>query len=170
MGSRGRRSCTQVESLNGNSVIGERAQRGAAADAGSGSNSSAETHTVPPSTTGFAHDLSLIPLHSAPLIQPKLKVNTSGDSYEQEADRVSERVIRAPEAAPGSTIHRAASCHGCDGRQDAREFLQTKAARADDSAGEVAPPIVHEVLSSPGWPLDSAARGFMEARFGLDLS
>ncbi len=33
-----------------------------------------------------------------------------------------------------------------------------------------APPIVHEVLRSPGQPLDAATRAFMEPRFGLDLS
>ena len=32
-----------------------------------------------------------------------------------------------------------------------------------------APPIVHEVLSSPGRPLDLATRGFMEPRFGYDF-
>jgi hypothetical protein len=33
-------------------------------------------------------------------------------------------------------------------------------------AGEHAPPIVHDVLRSPGAPLDRATRGFMERRFG----
>ncbi|MFZ1218002.1 MAG: DUF4157 domain-containing protein [Chthoniobacterales bacterium] len=32
------------------------------------------------------------------------------------------------------------------------------------------PPIVHDVLRSPGQPLESAARTFMEPRFGLDFS
>jgi hypothetical protein len=32
-----------------------------------------------------------------------------------------------------------------------------------------APPIVHEVLSSPGRPLNPATRGFMEPRFGYDF-
>jgi hypothetical protein len=32
------------------------------------------------------------------------------------------------------------------------------------------PPIVHEVLRSPGQPLDAAARDFMEPRFGHDFS
>ncbi len=36
-------------------------------------------------------------------------------------------------------------------------------------AGE-APPIVHEVLSSPGQPLDAETRSFMEPRFGYDFS
>ena len=32
------------------------------------------------------------------------------------------------------------------------------------------PPIVHEVLHSPGQPLDPATRAFMEPRFGHDFS
>src|SRR6267154_6327812 len=32
------------------------------------------------------------------------------------------------------------------------------------------PPIVHEVLRSPGQPLDRATRSFMEPRFGHDFS
>ncbi len=35
---------------------------------------------------------------------------------------------------------------------------------------ETVPPIVHEVLRSPGQPLDVAARAFMEPRFGHDFS
>lgn len=33
-----------------------------------------------------------------------------------------------------------------------------------------APPIVHEVLRSPGQPLDTSTRSFMEPRFGYDFS
>jgi hypothetical protein len=35
---------------------------------------------------------------------------------------------------------------------------------------ETAPPIVHEVLRSPGQPLDAETRAFMEPRFGHDFS
>jgi hypothetical protein len=38
------------------------------------------------------------------------------------------------------------------------------------SAPETVPPIVHAVLRSPGTPLDSATRSFMEPRFGRDFS
>ena len=37
-------------------------------------------------------------------------------------------------------------------------------------AGSSAPPIVHEVLRSPGRPLDATTRAFMEPRFGHDFS
>jgi hypothetical protein len=48
--------------------------------------------------------------------------------------------------------------------------VQTKFAHAGDSAGVAASPIVHDVLRSPGQPLDAATREFMEPRFGHDLS
>jgi len=46
--------------------------------------------------------------------------------------------------------------------------LQRKVAHG--GGPELAPPIVHEVLRSPGHPLDSPTRTFMESRFGHDFS
>lgn len=49
------------------------------------------------------------------------------------------------------------------------ELLQRK--EADNSpTGSFVPPIVHEVLSSPGQTLDPATRAYMEPRFGHDFS
>jgi hypothetical protein len=44
--------------------------------------------------------------------------------------------------------------------------------RRDNGQGRAAsaPPIVHEVLNSPGQPLDDATRAYMEPRFGHDFS
>lgn len=42
--------------------------------------------------------------------------------------------------------------------------------QATGTGPAVAPPIVHEVLSSPGQPLDAPTRAFMEPRFGHDFS
>ncbi len=41
---------------------------------------------------------------------------------------------------------------------------------ADNAEPSTVPPIVHEVLRSPGQPLDPATRAFMEPRFGHDFS
>jgi outer membrane protein OmpA-like peptidoglycan-associated protein len=48
------------------------------------------------------------------------------------------------------------------------QLLQRRA--VNQNGPEVAPPIVHEVLRSPGRPLDPAARAYMEPRFGHDFS
>lgn len=49
-----------------------------------------------------------------------------------------------------------------------RQTLQRKAV-SNDERSEV-PPIVHEVLRSPGQPLDKETRAFFEPRFGHDFS
>ena len=50
------------------------------------------------------------------------------------------------------------------------ERVQTKVMGSSDVGLTAAPPIVHEVLGSPGQPLSPATRAFMEPRFGHDFS
>ncbi|MBI3934609.1 MAG: DUF4157 domain-containing protein [Acidobacteria bacterium] len=122
----------------------------------------------------FAHDFSPIPVQakSPASVQAELTVNQPGDIYEQEADRVSEQVMRMPEPQ----LRRACPCGGgcpeCQTEQPGQEHerLQTKRVQASDPGQTAAPPIVHEVLSSPGRPLEPTARAFMEPRFGHDFS
>jgi hypothetical protein len=38
--------------------------------------------------------------HSIPAVQPKLKIGAPNDKYEQEADRVADQVMRAPQEVP----------------------------------------------------------------------
>src|SRR5215212_2491669 len=47
----------------------------------------------------FGHDFSRIPIHppAEGAIQTKLAINKQGDTYEQEADRVAEKVMNMPE-------------------------------------------------------------------------
>lgn len=54
-----------------------------------------------------------------------------------------------------------------DGCRKNRPALQRSAV---SSAPETVPPIVHEVLRSPGQPLDPATRAFFDPRFGHDFS
>jgi len=84
-------------------------------------------------------------------IQEKLSINTPGNEYEQEADRVAGQVMRRPEP----------------GRQPAR--LLTKRVQASETGQSTAPPIVNDVLDASGRPLDAATRAFMEPRFGHDF-
>lgn len=126
-----------------------------------------------PSSPRFAHDFSQIPLHApaAGAIQTKLAINKSGDEYEQEADRISEQVMRMP----GPHLQRACACggecHKCQTEQHGHghEHLQTKRVGAGDW-GQAEVPLVHEVLRSSGQPIESATRTFMEQRFGRDFS
>jgi hypothetical protein len=47
--------------------------------------------------------------------------------------------------------------------------LQQTSGNAQDAAETTAPPIVQEIVSSPGQPLDAGIRAFMEPRFGHDF-
>jgi hypothetical protein len=88
------------------------------------------------------------------ILQTKLKVNAPGDVYEREAERISKQVVRLPDPR----LQRASG-----------ERVQTKRVQADVSGETVAPPIVNEVLQSPGQALDPSTREFMESRFGADF-
>lgn len=57
----------------------------------------------------------------------------------------------------------------CEGCRQKRSSLQ-RAAENSTQHHSGAPPIVHDVLRSPGHPLDTATRSFMEPRFGHDFS
>ena len=97
------------------------------------------------------------PLSIAPLlIQRKLSVGEPDDIYEKEADRVAAQVMQIPE----SQIQR-------------RPALQinpaAKAIKGSDKDTDV-PPVVQEVLRSPGQPRDAETRAYMESRFGHDFS
>ena len=120
-------------------------------------------------STRFGYDFGRIPIQPPEVgaIQTKLQINKPGDEYEQEADRISEQVMRAPEPQ----LQRACACGGtcpkCQTLEDGR--LQTKHLGTGDLGETSAPPIVHDVLQSPGQPLDSATRDFMESRFRYDF-
>ena len=82
-----------------------------------------------------------------------------------------------PESAPptrGAVLRRACACgkHAGNGGEcaECRKKRLGLQRRAVGHGPDVAPPIVHEVLRSPGRPLDDTTRGFMESRFGHDFS
>ena len=84
------------------------------------------------------------------VIQAKLTVNEPGDIYEQEADRIAERVLAVPTHSAGPQIQRMAG-------QSANETA-------------VAPASVDRALASPGQPFEPGLRREMEQQFGWDFS
>jgi hypothetical protein len=92
-------------------------------------------------------------------IQTKLQVSNPGDQYEQEADRVAEQVMRMPESrhAQVAELNEKNSSH-----------LSRHSSPGASHSYNV-PPVVSDVLSSPGQPLDASTRAFMEPRFGHDF-
>ena len=77
---------------------------------------------------------------------------------------------------PDPQLHRPSACGGtcCKGQtqqpvqQPGR--LQKNGVESDDVGETTAPPIVHDVLRSPGQPLDAATRAYFERRLGHDFS
>jgi Domain of unknown function (DUF4157) len=133
----------------------------------------------------------------ASLLQTKLKINEPGDRYEQEADRIADRVMRMPEPSIQRQMEpEEDEEEGMVQREIANQItpvvqrqvlpemeeeeeegiMQRKAltnrvsSLGQKQESSKVPPIVHEVLNSPGQPLDPETCTFMEPRFGQDFS
>ena len=159
-------------------AIGERATPRHPAQQMSRDQGGAAENTMTRETSrGASWDFSQIPLSppdrasrgASPqpiILQRKLMVGQPDDPLEHEADRIADQVMRmpAPEAAPTTAPPQVN--HQCDPCEV--EELQMKEARPQ-SAVE-APGSVHEVLGSPGQPLDAATRAYFDPRFGYDFS
>lgn len=139
---------------------------------------------------GIGHDFGTIAVHSASSLrlQPKLTVNQPGDIYEQQADRVADQIMRMPDPAQtnrrslsgissGLSVQKKCPCGGsagptgeCD--ECCKKRLQRKIRNSEPGTQNEpsVPPIVHEVLRSPGRPLDPATRAFMQPLFGHGFS
>ena len=115
-----------------------------------------------------------------------LRIGDANDASEREADRVAEEVMsggtgKLPWSLNSMQLSapllRRCACGGSGGTSG--EYEECRAKREDQKvqrkqsgpgSNEIAPPIVHEVLESPGQPLDKTSRDFFEPRFGHDLS
>ncbi len=121
-----------------------------------------------------------------PPLQTK-SVNAPGDLFEQEADRVADRVMRmtAPAAISGPSLsdasrslQRRCPCGGeggeCGPAKEEKKEEKREGGLQRSPVGPArvaaAPPIVHEVLRAPGRPLGTPTLDFMEPRFGRDFS
>jgi len=93
-------------------------------------------------------------------VQAKLTVSQPDDPFEQEADRVADRVMRME--ASSVTVQR--MCAGCE---EEEQQLQRK--ETGSEAVETTPSMVQDSLTSSGAPLDSTTRTYMEQHFGHDF-
>jgi outer membrane protein OmpA-like peptidoglycan-associated protein len=84
------------------------------------------------------------------------------------------RKVNTTPALAGRILQRKCACGSHTGQEQCEECARKNASLRrkssnEDVLGEV-PQIVHDVLRSPGRPLDAQTRAFMEPRFGHDLS
>lgn len=96
-------------------------------------------------------------------LQTKLTINEPGDVYEQEADRVADAVMRMGDS---EVSLQAKSAQGGLARKTGLGISRY----SQGGGGGEAPPIVHDVLNSPGQPLDASTRALMEPRFEQNFS
>ena len=130
------------------------------------------TWSAPPTKRDYC--FTGLPIHaeSPQPIQTKLAINSPGDIYEQEADRISSHIADAS----GPTLQRTCTCGGTCSKcqsQDSEQrskTLSTMRMEKGNDGRTTAPPIVDQVLRSSGQPLDDATRSSMEPAFGHDFS
>jgi hypothetical protein len=123
-----------------------------------------QTASRPLQLSALGFDFARVP------IRPKLRVSQPGDVYEQEADSVAERVMTISEPVVQLRwSYRRDTSKYLTAQPKEKEHIQDKRVQATDWRLSSVSPIVKEVISSPGQPLDSIAREFMESRFGYDF-
>jgi hypothetical protein len=123
----------------------------------------------------------------APLIQAKLEIGEPSDKFEQEADRVAERIMRMAEPKPANESGRPEPsigpgiqrlCPECD-EELHRQPIDEEGERDTLPAKETTDPTPSEVTSdlesgiqslrAGGRPLATSVRAFFEPRYGVDF-
>ena len=107
------------------------------------------------SDSGTQSDAGAAAEVDAPVLQAKLTVNTPGDVYEQEADRMADLVMRMK--SPKDRIQPA-------------ELQISRKPQAEAALQEDVTPAVQVGLQSAAQPLDANTRVSMQTRFGHDFS
>jgi hypothetical protein len=116
-----------------------------------------------------------------PSIQKKLSVGSANDSYEVEADRVADKVMKMSEPSPqvthtGSLVQR--KCAACEEEEKLQmkplaESISPFIQRSSSESGGVASDYVENQINSSrggGNSMDHGTQSFMESRFGTDFS
>jgi hypothetical protein len=126
---------------------------------------------------------------SEQFIQAQLRISTPGDSYEQEADRVADEVLRSPVASvrepvgisrvstsarvqracsPGENETSAPDADSVEGHNDDLQLWAKRSNAGGESAtGSIASDVAS--FNGRGEPLADSVRAFFEPRFGHDF-
>jgi hypothetical protein len=105
------------------------------------------------------------------LVQAKLKLGHAGDSYEQEADRVADQVMRMPDSATQENIpvrqpaglRIQQMCSQCEQEMHRKQ----NGGKADEAGAQLESRIAF--LRNGGEPISPRLRDFFEPRFGYDF-
>jgi hypothetical protein len=114
-----------------------------------------------------------------------LFLGSPNDAFEREADRVANAAMAGEKLkrhwsistmGPAALLQRKCACGSsgecadCKGKEENTSGKSLQRKPAGPSESKAAPPIVHDVLKSPGRSLDKEARHFFEKGFGHDFS
>jgi len=116
-------------------------------------------------SSGLAH-----PSSSLLRAQPKLQHGGFRDRFEEEADRVAERVVEDPVSSHEKACRCGGACPKCREAQARRAGLESRSPRTSANQGMALPSSAAAVVRSPGRPLDLETRRLMEGRIGHDFS
>ena len=142
---------------------------------------------LPSFAPGFSQFTAVSKTPGLPLggcIQKKLSIGSSSDPLEAEADAMAERVVGTNSSSHGAApvkahsaiaqVQRKCNCANseakCSACKEEEEHDRVHRKAIGEASASTAPPIVHNVLSRSGQPLDAATRAYMEPRFGYDFS
>jgi len=128
------------------------------------------------SKVGFdMHKVSIVP-NATPPVQPKLKINTPDDRYEQEADRVADQVVNMTDAHVQrqslsndiSSISKGIQkkCAKCE----EEERIQTKTNGESPAMASTLLTQQIQAEKGKGYQMDAQTQSFMSSRFGTDFS
>ena len=131
-------------------------------------NSSMNATKRPPLSSLGGHQFGTMRVHQStpPLLQAKLKINTPGDRFEREADDIANRIVQSSDRSSLNGSNSPVGSLAPNGSVNVPSIQR----RSVETSSCQAPPIVGDVLRSPGQPLDPAIRNSMERRFGHDFS
>lgn len=114
------------------------------------------------------------PTTTIPFVQAKMAVNKPGDKFEQEADRMADRVMRMPK--PEEKVQRAEVKEDKLQKAEAKEEkIQKKEEEKVQRRGDGTPSVSSQTQSAihnkttGGQPMSTDVRSFMEPRFGADF-
>src|ERR1700680_3921390 len=93
---------------------------------------------------------------------------THGSQNRQMCAAITGSLVLQRKCACGGSTASGSQCE--EWKKKNQASVQRKAANPSSQSATIAPPIVHEVLNSPGQPLDGATRSHFEPRFGYDFS
>ena len=114
--------------------------------------------------------------HAAPAVQLKLAVNKPGDKFEQEADKMADKVMRMPAPAKEEKPQRQPEEKVQKKENDKLQKAQAPEEKLQRKGGDGVPAVSGEVQSAirsktaGGQPMSSDVRSYMEPRFNADFS